>query len=142
MTETTDTEAGNKPRRKRGELVQNGIRLDAPKREGWVRRWVTDTPTRMRRLEDLGYQKVQDRAGTAETRTDSLGTNIHRLAGRGDNGSPDYLVLMETPIEEYEQGVIEKDAAARAVDAAIQAGRDTTGQMTNTIGESKIASSR
>ncbi len=121
----------NKPRRKRGATSHLGLRLDAPKRQGWVRRWVNAAPSRIERMKDLGYQLVNDRAGEAEARTDGGGSGIQRHTGTDDQGRPSYQVLMETPEEEYAVGVQEKDASSRAFDEAINAGRDTTGRLSD-----------
>jgi hypothetical protein len=128
---TTQPAEENKPRRKRGATAHLGLRLDAPKRQGWVRRWVNADPSRITRMEDLGYQLVTDRAGEAESRTDGGGSRIERHTGKDDNGRPTYQVLMETPEEEYAVGVKEKDAASRAFEEAINAGHDTTGRLSD-----------
>lgn len=128
MTEAkTTTEAP--ARRRRAPLSAVRTRLDAPQREGYVRRWVDDNPVRIAQMHDLGYDFVQDKADKAEARTDGVGTRVSRMGGKRDDGSPHQLVLMETPIEEFERGKAEKEEALKPFEEALKAGADTTGRL-------------
>lgn len=125
MTEATP----KTQRRKRGTVAGFRLKLDAPQREGFVRRWVDDSPSRIAEMQDLGYDFVADKAGTGDSRTNGLGTRISRAAGKRDNGEPHNLVLMETPIDEFEVGKAEKEERLKPFEEALRAGADTTGRL-------------
>lgn len=116
-------------RRKRGQVAGFRLKLDAPQREGFVRRWVDNSPTRIAEMQELGYDFVLDKAAEGKARTDGLGTRIARHAGKQDDGSPQHLVLMETPIEEYRVGEAEKEERLKPFEEALRAGADTTGRL-------------
>lgn len=106
-------------------------KLDAPQRKGYVRRWVDDSPTRIAEIHELGYDFVTDKAGQDENRTDGLGTRVSRMAGKRDDGSPYHLILMETPVSEYQTGVVEKEERLKPFEEALRAGADTTGRVSD-----------
>jgi hypothetical protein len=114
-------------RRKRASVGGLKLKLEAPKREGYVRRFVLNDPSRILAMQELGYQFAD-----ADTRTDGLGTRIERHAGKDENGAPQRLVLMETPESEYRVGVAEKEEALKPFEQALRAGRDTTGKLQDT----------
>lgn len=116
-------------RRKRANVSGFRTKLDAPKREGYVRRWVDDNPSRIAELQDLGYDFVHEKADEGSRRTDGLGTRVTRHAGKRDNGEPHQLVLMETPVEEYAVGVAEREDRLKPFEEALAAGADTTGRL-------------
>lgn len=118
-------------RRRRASAGGFRLKLDAPQREGFVRRWVDDNPARINEMNDLGYDFVQDKAGTGEARTDGLGSRMTRMAGKRDNGEPHQLVLMETPVSEFEIGKAEKEERLKPFEEALAAGADTTGRLTD-----------
>lgn len=118
-------------RRRRAPLTAIKQRLAAPQREGYIRRWVDDSPTRIMEMQELGYDFVQEAAGEGASRTDGVGTRINRLGGKRDSGAPQHLVLMETPVEEYAHGLKEKEAQLAPFEDALRAGKDTTGRMTD-----------
>lgn len=121
-------ETGGTPkvlRRKRASVGGFKQRLDAPKREGYVRRWVLNNPSRILEMEELGYQKAN-----ADIPTDGLGTSTTtRHAGKDEDGKPMHLVLMETPEAEYAVGVAEKEEGRKAFDDRLRAGTDTSGTV-------------
>lgn len=119
-------------RRPRGANVNQKLKLDAPQREGFHRRFVINKPSRIMELEHMGYQIATERAGEGNARTDGLGTHIERHSGTNETGAPQGMILMETPIEEYRAGLKDKDDALKPFDEAIRSGRDTTGRMTET----------
>jgi hypothetical protein len=112
-------------RRKRGSVGGFVSKLDAPLRDGEVRRWVNDEGNRIAELRELGYEFVTDTG----VQTSSPGSRISRLVGTKANGEPLHAYLMETPDELFAQGVAEREAANRLIDEAITAGRDSTGRM-------------
>lgn len=127
MTEATP----RTQRRKRADVAGFRLKLDAPQREGFVRRWVDDNPARIHEMQELGYDFVQDKAGEGKARTDGQGSRMTRMAGKRDDGSPHHLILMETPVEEYQVGVAEKEERLKPFEEALRSGADTTGRLTD-----------
>jgi len=123
MTEAKTT------RRRRAPVGGFRQKLDAPQREGYVRRWVDDSPARIMEMQELGYDFAQDQAATGAKRTDGLGSRISRMGGKRDDGSPHQLVLMETPKEEYDIGRQEKEDSLKPFEEALRSGADTTGRL-------------
>lgn len=115
------------PRHNRRQRASTGgfqTRLDAPQKKGMVMRWVNDEPGRIQRMHELGYD-FADR----ETRTDGQGTRVERLVGTHPNGEPKKAFLMETPEDQFEIGVREKEERLKPFEEAITAGQDTTGKV-------------
>lgn len=122
--QTTDGEAVPRlQRRSRSSTGGMGLKLDAPERPGWTRRWVNAAdPLRMERMKELGYAPVSDAASEGNARTDGMGTRISRMAGKTDEGAPYQAILMETPNELYQQGEREKEDERARFDEAINRG--------------------
>lgn len=117
-------------RRKRGSTGGFALKLQAPQRPGYVRRFVNGDPARIQRLtEDLGYTMVNEVAGEGNARTDGLGTRIARHAGKDENGKPFQTFLMETPIEDYQMGLEEREEGRKPFEEAIRRSADTTGEV-------------
>lgn len=116
-------------RRKRGSTGGLGLKLDAPQRAGYVRRWVNNDPRRIAAMQELGYDFVTDKPGEGAARSDDLGSRITRLAGKDENGAPVHSILMETPQEEYDVGIAEREDKLKPFEEAIRRGRDTTGRL-------------
>lgn len=114
-------------RRRRGALGGQRLKLQAPERPGYVRRWVNDDGNRIAEAKELAYDHVTD----SGIDTSSADSRISRLVGTKPNGEPLRAFLMETPADEYAAGVADKEVHARQVDEAIAAGRDSTGQMSS-----------
>ena len=127
-------------RRRRSSTGGHALKLAAPTRDGYTRRWVNDDGNRIADSEELAYSFVNDKGITS---TDP-GSRISRLVGTKANGEPLRAYLMETPDELYAEGVAEKEAHNRQIDDAIAAGRDSTGQMssTETYGQGSITRDR
>lgn len=128
------------PRRRRAPVGGFRQKLDAPQREGFVRRWVDDSPARVIEMQELGYDFAQDHAAEGAKRTDGLGSRISRMGGKRDDGSPHQLVLMETPASEYAVGFKEKEDALKPFEDALRAGADTTGRLQDTYKPSNSSS--
>lgn len=116
-------------RRRRAAVGGFALKLDAPKRENYVRRFVNGDPARIQELKELGYTFVSEKAGEGAKRTQGQGTRISRHAGRLENGSPMQAFLMETPVSEYEVGVAEKEDRLKPFEDAIKRGEDPTGAL-------------
>lgn len=122
--QTSTTAVPKVLRRKRAASGGFKVRLDAPARPGYVRRYVTDDPSRIAAMQDLGYQFADE-----DLATDGQGTRHTRHAGKDESGRPYHLVLMETPVEEYAVGVTEKEERLAPFEFALRAGKDTTGKL-------------
>lgn len=111
-------------RRRRASVGGHALKLKAPVREGYVRRWVNDDGNRVANARELAYDFVLDTSiqGTGE------GSRVSRLVGTKANGEPLRAYLMETPVEEYGAGLDEKEAHLKEIDAAMHAIVDETGQ--------------
>lgn len=118
-------------RRKRTPVGGIALKLDAPKREGYVRRFVNGDPARIQELQELGYTFVGEKAGQDAARTEGLGSRISRHAGKLDSGAPMQAFLMETPVSEYEIGVVEKEDRLKPFEDALRRGDDPTGGLTS-----------
>lgn len=127
-------------RRRRASVGGHALRLQAPQKEGWTRRWFNDDANRIADAKELGYSHVSDTG----IKTSAPGSVVSRLVGTKANGEPLSAFLMETPNELYAEGLSEKEAHNRQIDDAIKAGRDSTGQMspTETYGQGSIKSDR
>jgi hypothetical protein len=115
-------------RRRRKSVGTASLKLAAPMRPGFTRRWVNDQDNRIADAVELGYDHVSEQ-GIQSSSPDS---RVSRLVGTKANGEPLRAFLMETPNELYAEGVDEKETHNRLVDEAIAAGRDSTGHMPRT----------
>ena len=102
-------------RRRRGKVGGHALKLSAPVRAGFVRRWVNDDDMRIAQAHDLAYDFVTD----ASAQTSDVGSRISRQVGTKANGEPLRAYLMETPDEEYRAGLIEKEAVSSQIDDAM-----------------------
>lgn len=125
--QSAETASAPTKRRRRASVGGHRLKLEAPSRPGYVRRWVNDDGNRIAEAQELAYEHVAER-GIDNTSADS---RVSRLVGTKANGDPLRAFLMETPAEEYAAGVSDKEAIARLTDEAIAAGRDSTGQMSS-----------
>lgn len=133
MTDAITGVEATPPSRRRPRASAGGfsLKLEAEKRPGFVRRFVNGTPSRILKMEALGYTMANDPAGEGKARTDGKGTRITRHAGANENGAPMHAVLMETPEHEYAYGVADKEEARKAVEDVIRRSGDPTGQLEN-----------
>lgn len=127
-------------RRRRASVGGHALKLKAPTRAGFKRRWFNDDGNRLADAHELGYAFVSE-TGIETSAPDS---RVSRLVGTKANGDPLRSYLMETPDELYAEGEAEKEANNRLVDEAIVAGCDSTGQMspTETYGRGSIQRDR
>lgn len=123
-------------RRRRASVGGFHLKLSAPERKGFVRRWFNDKPGRIAEAEELAYEHVTETG----IKSDSPDSRVRRLVGTQD-GEPLYAYLMETPDEEYQAGRDELEERHRQVDQAIREGREMDkGRISNGYGEGSIRS--
>lgn len=114
-------------RKRRAKVGGHALKLKAPERPGYKRRFAIAKPERIAELEELGYSIVTD----PSIPSTGLGSGtVQRPAGIGDTGAHLNHILMETPDELYAQGVAELEEHNSQIDKAIRAGRDVTGRLT------------
>jgi hypothetical protein len=127
---TQETPATPEPQRRRRPSTGGfALKLDAPARPGYTRRFVNGDPARIQAMEELGYSFVSQPASEGKARTDGQGTRITRHAGKFESGAPMQAVLMETPDNLYLEGVAEKETARKPFEDAIRRSADTTGEV-------------
>jgi hypothetical protein len=119
-----DATSASPKRRRRSSVGGHALKLSAPTRPGYKRRFFNDVGNRIAEAEELGYTPVSD----TKAKSPGLGSSDTRLVGTKATGEPLRSILMETPDELYAEGVAEKEAANRQIDEAITAGRDSTGR--------------
>lgn len=115
-------------RRKRADVNGQHLKLAFPEKKGFMRRWVNDKPGRVAMFEELAYDHVRD----PSIKSDGTDGRIRRLVGTTEGGAPQYAYLMETPLEEYQHGVDEKEESRAAFEATINRGEDPLGSSLTT----------
>lgn len=132
MTDATSEATAPVPvalRRQRSSTGGHSLKLTAPNRAGFVRRFVLNDPSRILAMQEMGYDFVQDVATTGAKRTDGVGTRITRHAGRDEHGKPQQHILMECRQEDYAVGVAEKEDRLKPFEEAIRRGDDPSGGL-------------
>jgi len=112
-------------RRRRASVGGHALKLNAPTRPGWTRRWFNDAGNRIADAHELGYTFVE----ADDIKSSDVGSRVSRLVGTKEGGGGLTAYLMETPDELFAEGMSEKEAHNRQIDDALVAGRDSTGQM-------------
>ena len=113
------------PKRERRKRASGlGLKLAAPTREGYRRRFFNDDGNRLAEAQELGYSFVEEQG----IDTHGPGSRVNRLAGTKDDGAPLKTYLMETPDELWQQGVDEKEEERSKVDETLNRGGDPSGE--------------
>lgn len=109
---------------RRGRQPLSGAdRLTAPKRPGFIRRWVNDLPGNVDRFFNAGYRPVKAKRGeqlhTGFTRTGDgspmQGSNTMKSVGGGTRA-----ILMEIPIDLYKEDRAAQDARTDTTETGIK----------------------
>lgn len=121
-----DKRATGEQPRKRIPLGQRNI-LTAPKRPGFVRRFVNDEDDRIQRFKDAGWSAVEETDFTVGDekigRASSMGSTANPQIGGGQRA-----VLMEVPEEIYEEDRAASQAEITAVENQIKRSANQTDQ--------------
>jgi hypothetical protein len=114
---TGDQGPARRVRRPFGTQVQ---KLAYPQRPGYHRHWFNETPGRIQRAEEAGYNKVLGDDGKP----------VCRVGGTREGGGGLNVYLMEIPQEYYEEDQAAKQSRVDEVDSAIKHGgiQGTVGQ--------------
>lgn len=83
--------------RRRADIGAPDYKLQAPKREGFQRRWVNDVPGRVNQFRERGWDVVQKDGGTDQRFVGKIGR------AQEDGSQYGNAVLMEIPMEFYEE---------------------------------------
>lgn len=129
-----ETTAAPSQRRRRSSVGGHALKLNAPVREGFKRRWFNDVNNRIAEADELGYDHVCEPG----LQTADPSSRVSRIVGTKANGEALKSYLMETPDELYAQGLSEKEARNAEVDTAIREGRDSTGSGDLVRGQGSI----
>lgn len=106
-------------RSKRKLLGQAELKLSAPNRDGFHRRWFNDDGNRLIDAQEAGYTFVQDEAKSAR---EKRAIYLSRLVGTQQNGQPQYAFLMEKPLQQYREDQARKQRPLDEFDNAIGRG--------------------
>lgn len=104
------------------------MKMSAPERKGYVRRWVNDEMDgRVQRFKEGGYQFVEDAKlqigdHNIGNENKNLGTRVSRVVGTHPNGEPKLAYLMEIKKEFYDEDQRAKEKINREIDDAIKSG--------------------
>ena len=110
-------------RKSRVPLGVSRIKLNASKREGYVRRWINDVPGRLNAAQQAGYEFVSDDPLAASTNT---GTRISQVVDKS-TGLTSYL--MEIPEEFYEEDQAKKAEDLDKIDEELRRGDAAGGKV-------------
>jgi len=94
-------------------------KMGAPKRAGYVRRWMNDDGDRIRLAEQGGYQFVEDERDIDES---GRGARVSQTVGTKEDGSPLRAFLMEIRQEFYDADQAAKQSKIDEVQSAIERG--------------------
>lgn len=88
------------------------LKLAYESREGYHRHWFNDTPGRISRALEAGYEHVKDREGK----------NVSRLVGKDEGGNALNAYLLEIPEDWYKEDMAREQSAIDDKESAIKRG--------------------
>jgi hypothetical protein len=121
-------------RKERVPLGTHRLKLSAPLREGYHRRWVNDVPGRIMAFEAAGYQFVIKEAapiigeGHDLSQSEGVGSRVSYYVGTQETGQPMMAYLMEIPQEWYDEDQAVKLGKIKETEAAMRTGEDGQGR--------------
>jgi hypothetical protein len=104
------------------------MKMNAPQRPGYVRRWVNDDPGRLDAAQQGGYEFVLGESKSEGGATEGMGQKISRVVGSYDSGNPKTAYLMEIKKEWYDEDQRAKQGNVDLSEAALRRGTDEHGQ--------------
>lgn len=130
-----DSRQQESPRRQRIPVGVPRLKLNAPNKEGYVRRWVNDDNTRLQDFEAGGYSFVHNvQAGDARgandiTARESVDSRVSRVVGKNEDGTPLRAYLMEIRKDWYDEDQRAKQARIDEQEAQMRRGADSEGNQ-------------
>jgi hypothetical protein len=104
--------------------------LTTDQRDGYVRRWVNDTPGRIDMFKEAGYEPVRQPTKVGDPRAGD-GSNVGSSVIEKDVGAGQKAFLMEIPIEYYTEDQAAKEQGLKTKEASLipdELKRDTYGE--------------
>lgn len=120
-------EAEPTSRKARSPLGVPRLKMNAPKRPGYVQRWVNDDPGRLEAAQEGGYEFVSGISPSEGGLTEGVGSKISRVVGSFDSGKPKMAYLMEIKKEWYGEDQEKKMQQVDMTEGALRRGQDTHG---------------
>lgn len=130
----------SRPKRK---PIGTRLKLDAPQKEGYVRRYVNDDPGRLDQFTEAGWEFVR-KSDAPDSQGDGVGSRISQHVGVHPSGEPKRAYLMEIDKDWYDEDQVEKAKVADQIDEVINAGVHgvpnayTPGQAAPTVTEAPV----
>lgn len=87
-------------------------KLAWPPREGYRRYWFKDSPGRIQRAQEAGYEHVKNKENK----------NVSRVTGTAEGGGAEISFLMEIPMEWYLEDMAREQQAIDEREASIKRG--------------------
>ena len=110
-------------KRSRVPVGTSELRLEAPDRPGYMRRWVSDIKNRLQRFERGGYEFVQtDAEESSGVHGQTSDSRVRQVVGRAEGGQPIYGYLMEIRRELYDEDQAKKASELEEQDADLRGG--------------------
>ena len=110
-------------KRSRVPVGTSELRLEAPDRPGYMRRWVSDIKNRLQRFERGGYEFVQtDAEESSGVHGQTSDSRVRQVVGRAEGGQPIYGYLMEIRRELYDEDQAKKASELEEQDAELRCG--------------------
>lgn len=106
-----------KNRPKRTPIASRNI-LTTEQRDGYVRRWVNDTPGRIKMFEEAGYEAVREPTKVGDNRAGEA-SNVGSSVMNKDVGGGQNAILMEIPIEYYQEDQAAKEQGLKKHEASL-----------------------
>lgn len=108
-----ETERLEKRKRVRKPFGSHVQKLAYPERDGYHNHWFNDSPGRIQRAKEAGYENVKENGGEP----------VRRVVGVQEGGGPLYAFLMEIPKEWWEADLAEAQRRVDEMDKAIHEGK-------------------
>lgn len=125
------------PRAERLGLGSTQPKMTLPRREGFHRRWVNDTPGRVRFALSQDWSHIEDPDELSE---DGRGIKKFMTVGVKEDGAPLTAYAMEIPMELYEQDQKRKQAPLDAFDEQLKRGIISGADAQDNVGDFYVPS--
>ena len=132
MSVKEERELRKAERKARVPIGSHRMKLKADTREGYIRRWVNDTPGRLDMFREAGYEHVTDPKlvvgeGDDINQRPGIDSMVSRAVGIREDNQPLRAYLMEIPEEFYKEDQESKMAQVEEREEALRRGQDNQG---------------